>query len=452
MKEPPVADLELLAQKMLDAAKKAGAGAADAIVIKGDSLSIEVADGALEHAERAEGIDLGLRVLIGQRSAVVSVSDASDSTIATMAERAVAMANAAPEDPNVGLATPDQLAKNRDASALELIDTAAPASPDGLKQMALEAEAAALAVSGVSKVDSAGGSYSKSSIHLAASNGFSGGYSRTSTGLYCTAISGEGLKMERDYKGDSRIFAADMIGADEIGRIAGERAVALIGASQPPTGAFPVLFDERVSSSLIGHLVAAINGRSVARGVSWLKDAMGEYVLPEGMDLIEDPARPRVGGSKPFDAEGLPVVQRAWVKNGVLQSWVLDLASARQLGLQSTGNAARGAGSAPGPSVGNLTLTPGRATRDELIAQMGTGLIITSMIGSSVNPNTGEYSRGASGFWVENGKVTRPVNECTVAGNLREMLGNMVAANDGQAHLSRVIPSLLVEGLTIAGG
>ncbi|NOR61312.1 MAG: TldD/PmbA family protein [Rhodobacteraceae bacterium] len=446
-----MADLEKLTEKMLHAAKHAGAEAADAIVMKGDSLSIEVANGALEHAERAEGIDLGLRVLLGQRSAVVSVSDASDATIAVMAERAVAMAKAAPEDPYVGLAEAGQLATTWDVEALELVDPAEPATPEALKDMALEAEAAASAVRGVNKVDSAGASASASSIHLATSNGFSGGYGRTSTGLYCTAISGEGLEMERDYKGDSRVFAADMISAGEIGRIAGERAVALRGASQPPTGAFPVLFDERVSSTLIGHLMAAINGRAVARGVSWLKDAMGEQVLPEGMNLVENPFRKRVGGSKPFDGEGLATARRTWVENGALKGWILDLASGRQLGMQSTGNAARGAGSAPSPSVGNLTLTPGQKSRDELIADMGTGLIITSMIGSSVNPNTGEYSRGASGFWVENGEIIRPVNECTVAGNLREMLQSLTAANDGQAHLSRVVPSLLVEGLTIAG-
>jgi len=444
-------DLGILAEKMLDAAKKAGAGAADALVVQGDSLSIEVTNGALEHAERAEGIDLGLRVLIGQRSAIVSISDASDATIETMAERAVAMAKAAPEDPYIGLADPSQLAQNWDVEALELADSAEPLSPDALKEMSLEAESAALAVSGVHKVDSSGASYSKSGIHLAASNGFSGGYSRTSTGLYCTAISGEGLEMERDYKGDSRVFAADMMSADEVGRIAGERAAALAGAKQPPTGSFPVLFDERISSSLIGHLVAAVSGRAVARGVSWLKESLGERVLPEGMDLVEDPTRPRVSGSKPFDAEGLPATRRAIVENGVLQGWTLDLASARQLGLESTGSAARGAGSAPSPSVGNLTLTAGAYTREDLISQMGTGLIVTSMIGSSVNPNTGEYSRGASGFWVENGEMIGPVNECTVAGNLREMLGSVVAANDGQTHLSRVIPSLLVEGLTIAG-
>lgn len=446
-----MADLEKLAQKMLEAAAKAGAGAADALVVRGDSLSIEVANGALEHAERAEGIDLGLRVLIGQRSAIVSVSDASDATIATMAERAVAMAQAAPEDPYIGLAAPDQLAQSWDVAALELEDSATPASPDALKEMALEAEAAALAVAGVNKVDSSGASYSKSSIHLAASNGFSGGYGRTSTGLYCTAISGEGLEMERDYKGDGRVFAADLLKPDEVGRIAGERAVALSGAKQPPTGSFPVLFDERISSSLIGHLVAAVSGRAVARGVSWLKEALGEPVLPKGTDLIEDPFRHRVSGSKPFDAEGLPAARRSLVENGVLQGWTLDLASARQLGMQSTGNAARGPGGAPGPSVGNLTLTEGAYSREDLIAQMGTGLIVTSMIGSSINPNTGEYSRGASGFWVENGEITGPVNECTVAGNLREMLGSLVAANDGQTHLSRVIPSLLVEGMTIAG-
>lgn len=446
-----MANLENLAGAMLAAARRAGADAADAIVIKGDSLSIEVANGALEHAERAEGIDLGLRVLLGQRSAIVSVSETSQATINVMAERAVAMAKAAPEDPFVGLADPALLAQNRDANGLELADPAKMASPEALKEMALEAEAAALAVQGVAKVDSAGASASASSIHLATSNGFSGGYTRTSTGLYCTAISGDGLEMERDYKGDSRVFREDLMDAGELGRIAGTRAAARSGASQPPTGAFPVIFDERVSATLIGHVLAAINGRAVARGVSWLKDAMGEQVLPKGMTLLEDPFRKRVGGSKLFDAEGLATRKRAWIEDGELTGWVLDLASARQLGTESTGNAARGAGSAPSPSVGNLALVSPAKSRDSLIKDMGTGLIVTSMIGSSVNPNTGEYSRGASGFWVENGEIVRPVNECTVAGNLRDMLRTLVAADDGQAHLSRVLPSLLVEGLTIAG-
>ncbi|MER2508893.1 MAG: metallopeptidase TldD-related protein, partial [Amaricoccus sp.] len=257
---------------------------------------------------------------------------------------------------------------------------------------------------------------------------------------------------EQDHCVEGRAHRADLPDPDGIGRLAGERAVARAGARKPPTGAFPVLYDERVASSLIGHLTQAINGAAVARGASWLKDALGEAVLPDGMDLVEDPTRPRTSGSRPFDGEGLPTSRRAIVEGGVLRGWTLDLATGRQLGLASTGNASRGTDGPPGPAVGNLTLTSGTMTREALIAGMGTGLIVTSLIGSSVNPTTGDYSRGASGFWVERGEIVGPVNECTIAGNLRAMLRTLVAANDARPHLSRVVPSLLVEGLVVAGG
>ncbi len=445
-----MSDLQHLTAMLLDAAGKAGADSADAIAVKGDSQSIEVLNGKLEHAERAEGVDIGLRVLVGQRQACVSSSDTRAETMTAMAERAVAMAKEAPEDPYIGLAAPDQLARDWPTN-LELADEADAPSSAMLMEQALEAEAAAQAVEGVSKVDSAGAGYSRNEIHLAATNGFSGGYARTSTSVSCVAIAGEGLQMERDYKGEARIFAADMPSATDIGREAGERAVARFGATKPKTGAYPVLFDERISSSLIGHLVSATNGAMIARGSSWATDLLGKQVLPEGMDLVEDPHRKRVSGSKPFDGEGLPTARRMIVENGVLQGWTLDLATARKLGMDSTGNAGRGTSAPPSPSVGNLSLTQGTLTRDELIAQMGTGLIVTSMIGSTINPNTGDYSRGASGFWVENGEITGPVNECTIAGNLRDFLLRMTPANDAQTHLSRVVPSLLVEGLTLAG-
>lgn len=443
--------LETLTHALLDAARAAGAQAADSIAVSGDSQSIEVLNGALEHAERSEGVDLGLRVLIGHRQASVSSSDLRVETMQAMAERAVAMALEAPEDPHCGLADEDQLAKSWNIESLELADPSPAPSPAELQENALEAEAAAFAVNGVTQVQGAGAGYSRSAIHLAATNGFSGGYERTSRSTSCVAITGEGLSMERDYCGEGRTFASDMPSATDIGRIAGERAIARANPKKPPTGAFPVLFDERISSGLIGHLVAAINGSSIARGSSWLKDALGEQVLPEHLSLIEDPYRARTSGSKPFDAEGLPTARRALVENGILQGWTLDLATARKLGLESTANAARGTSAPPSPSVGNLILTQSSETRDDLIAMMGTGLIVTSLIGSSINPNTGDYSRGASGFWVENGVVTGPVNECTIAGNLREMLGSIRPANDGRAHLSRIVPSLLVEGLTIAG-
>lgn len=443
--------LQDLSHALMDAALKAGADAADAMAVAGSSVSIEVHGGALEHAERSEGTDLGLRVLIGKQQAIVSSSDSRPETLKAMAERAVAMAREAPEDPYVGLADPDQLAKSWDLETLELEDTSAEPDPDALKSDALEAETAALAVAGVSQVQSASAGYGAHGVHLAASNGFSGGYRRTSRSLSCVAIAGTGTGMERDYDGDSRIFQSDLRSAQEIGQRAAERAVASLNAAKPQTGSFPVLFDERISSSLIGHLLGAINGVSIARGSSWLLDAMGEQVLPETLSIIENPLRPRAAGSRPFDAEGLATKQRKIVDDGVLTGWTLDLASARKLGMASTANAARGAGSAPSPSTWNIELTQGAQTREELLRDMGTGLLVTSMIGSTINPNTGDYSRGASGFWVENGEITGPVNECTIAGNLRDMLKRIVPANDARPWLSNVVPSLLIEGMTLAG-
>jgi len=442
---------ESLCQALIDAARKAGADAADAMAAEGSSLSIEVRQGALEHAERSEGIDLGLRVFIGQRQATVSASDTRAETIEAMAERAVAMAKEAPEDPYAGLAAAEQLATDWDLDALELFDPAEEPAPAMLQADALAAEAAGLAIEGVTQVQSAAAGYGSHAVHLAATNGFSGGYKRSSRSISCTAIAGTGTGMERDYDGDSRTFQSDLRSAADIGQQAGERAIARLNARRPKTGSYPVLFDERVSSSLIGHLLAAVNGGSIARGSSWLKDAMGEQILPDTLSVLEDPYRPRMAGSRPFDGEGLPTQRRAIIKDGILTGWTLDLASARKLGLSSTGNAARGIGSVPSPSQWNIALTQGHQSREQLLADMGTGLLVTSMIGSTINPNTGDYSRGAAGFWVENGEIAYPVNECTIAGNLRDMLRCIVPANDARSHLSRVVPSLLVEGMTLAG-
>ncbi len=440
-----------LAQQLLDAARKAGADAADTIVVNGTSQSIDVLNGKLEQAERSEGTDLGLRVLIGQRQASVSASDRSAHTITEMAERAVAMAKEAPEDPTIGLADPSQLAKDWDIEALELYDPSDEPAPASLQDDACRAEAAALAIEGVTQVQGASAGYGHRRVHLAASNGFSAGYARSDRGTSLSVISGSGANMERDYAYEARVFQDDLPDAAEIGRIAGERAVARQGASQPPTGRFPVLFDERISASLIGHLLMAINGSAIARGSSFLRDHLGKQVLPAALSLIEDPHRKRVSGSRPFDAEGLPTTRRAIVENGVLTGWTLDLATGRKLGMPSTANASRGPSAPPSPSVSNVELTPGSQSREDLIREMGTGLIVTSMIGSSINPNTGDYSRGASGFWVENGEIVRPVNECTIAGNLIEMLMQITPANDAKPHHSRLVPSLLVEGLTLAG-
>lgn len=443
--------LEDLTQALLTAAQKAGADSADAIALKGTSVSIDVRKGALEQAERSEGTDIGLRVLIGKKQANVSASDTSPETIRVLAERAVAMAREAPDDPYLGLADKDQLATSWDVEALELADPSAEPSPETLQEDALSAEAAALAVNGVTQVSAASASYGEREVFLAATNGFSGGYKRTDRGTSCVTIAGEGLGMERDYDSDVRIFQSDLRDPADIGRTAGERAVELLGARRPTTGQFPVLFDERISGSLIGHLLGAVNGAAVARGSSWLKDALGEQVLPDFMSVIEEPHRKRVSGSRPFDAEGLATSRRAIVEQGTLTGWTLDLANARKLGMASTANAARGTSSGPSPSNWNVSVTQGDKSKQDLLRDMGTGFLVTSMIGSTINPTTGDYSRGASGFWVENGEIAYPVNECTIAGNLRDMLLTLQPANDAREWMSRVVPSLLVEGLTIAG-
>ena len=442
--------LQSLTQALLEAARKAGAESADALAVEGTSVSIDIRAGKLEQAERSEGIELGLRVLIGGRQACVSVSDTSARTIADVAERAVAMAREAPVDPNVGLADPGQLARGWDIAALELYDASPEPEAAALEAAARRAEAAAMAQGGIAQVEASAG-YGQRQMYLAASNGFSGGYGRTSHSVSAVAFTGQGTAMERDYAGESRIFQADMPSPESIGQLSGERALQRAGARKPVTGTYPVLYDERIASSLIGHLLSAINGTSITRGSSWLRDALGTQVLPSGLSVIEDPMRIRIPGSRPFDAEGLPTARRAIVQDGVLTGWTLDLATGRQLGMASTANASRGTSAPPSPSTSNIDLTLGAFSRADLIGQMGTGLLVTSMIGSSINGTTGDYSRGASGFWVENGEITYPVNECTIAGNLRDMLLRIIPANDARAHLSTRVPSILIEGMTLAG-
>lgn len=443
-------ELARLTDALIGAAKKAGAEQADALAVAGTSVAIDIRAGKLETAERSEGTEIGLRVLIGGKQACVSASDTSDATIRALAERAVAMAQEAPADPYAGLADPAQIATAWDLAAFQMEDSAAEPGAAELEAAAREVEAAAMRVKGITQVE-ASGAYSRRAMYLAASNGFAGGYGRTSHSLSAVAFTGEGTAMERDWAAEGRIFAADMPGAEGIGQLAAERALQRAGATRPKTGTFPVVFDERVASSLIGHLLSASNGAAVARGATWLRDAMGEQVLPKGLSIIEDPHRPRISASRPFDGEGLPTARRLIVEDGVLMGWTLDLATGRKLGMPSTANAARGIHAPPSPATSNIDLTMGTNSRDDLIAQMGTGLLITSMIGSTINPTTGDYSRGAAGFWVENGQISHPVNECTIAGNLRDMLLRIIPANDARAHLSTRVPSLLIDGMTLAG-
>ncbi len=439
-----------LTQALLTAARSAGAESADALAVEGTSLSIQLRLGKLEQAERAEGIEIGLRVLIGGRQACVSASDTSPATIARLAERAVAMAREAPEDPCAGLATADQIARNWDLAALELTDPAPEPTAAQLESDARDAEAAALTAAAITQVE-AGASYGRQTMHLAASNGFSGGYARSSRSISAVAFTGEGTAMERDWAGEGRIWQSDLPTPASIGSLAAERALARAGATKPRTGSYPVLFDERIAASLIGHLLGAINGAAIARGASWALGLLGQQVLPAPLSIIEDPLRPRISGSRPFDGEGLPTARRLVVDAGVLTGWTLDLATGRKLGMPSTASASRGTSAPPSPSTSNIDLTQGSVTRGDLLRDMGTGLLVTSMIGSTINPTTGDYSRGASGFWVEGGQILYPVNECTIAGNLRDMLRRIVPANDARAHLATRVPSLLIDGMTLAG-
>ena len=437
------------AARLLDAARVAGADAADVVVMADTAIGIGVAGGELEEAERSEGREAGLRVLLGRRQACVSSSDLSDAALSEMAARAVALAREAPEDPWCGLAEPSLIGGHSDPDTLDMVDPEDPLGPEAMEALAREAEDAALAVSGVTQVEQASASRGRTSVTLAASNGFSGSYTRTSTGIGVSAIAGEGLGRERDFMGETRRHRADLPAADWIGAEAGRRAVERLGPRKPPGGTVPVLYDERVAASLIGHLLSAINGSSVARGSSWLGEAMDTAVLPAGIDLVEDPLIVRGPASRPFDAEGIAARARPIAEGGILRRWILDCATARQLGLETTGNARRGTSSPPGPGTSNIRMTQGPGTRAELIRDMGTGLVITSMIGSSINPTTGAYSRGASGFWVEGGEIAYPVNEVTVAGSLPDMLRSIVAANDADTNRAIAAPSLLVEGLVV---
>ena len=438
-------------EALLLEAQRAGSDAADAMVATDRSVVAEVRNRSLEHVERSESASVGLRVLVDGRQACVSASDTQPRVLRELASRAVAMAKEAPRDPHAGLADPNQLASEFDDAPLELFDGSETPSVDVLIDRSLRAEDAALSVKGVDKVESASAGCGTVSVELAASNGFSGSYTRSQSGCQCAAIAGTGQGMEVDGYGESRVFDSDLSSPEEIGGKAGDRAVERLGPSRPKTGAFPVIYDERVASSLIAHLLSAINGTAVARGASWMLDALGEEVLPRGIDILEQPMRRRSMASRPFDAEGLPQGESAIVADGKLKRWILDLATGRKLNLESTGNAFRGLSSPPSPGVTNIEMTAGGLDRDGLAEEMGTGLIVTSLLGMTVNPTTGDYSRGAGGLWVEGGKVRGPVSGFTIAGNLKRMLKTVVPGNDARPFVSRRVPSLLVEGLTIAG-
>ena len=445
-------NLKQLSEDLITQAKSFGATSVEAIVAENKALSIEVKDQSLEKIENAETLNLGLRVFVGSRSACVSISNANKKSIEEMALRAVEMAKEATPDEFSLPANDKEILTFWDNKNFEMCDYSYDTlNFENLKSLALKIENAALSVKEVSQCEGAGIGTNFSNFHMTTSNGFSGGYDKTSFQLFCSAIAGTDSFMERDYATEARTFFEDLPDPVFLGQLAGNRAVNRLNPKKPLTGSYPVLFDERVSGSLISHLTTAINGASISRGASWLRESLNKRVLPEKFTLWEDPHRARISGSRPFDGEGLPTTKKNFVEDGILKQLILDLRSARKLNLNPSGNASRSLSSPPQPSPGNLELSQGDNTVLEIIKNIKNGLLVTSLIGATINQNTGDYSRGANGFWIHNGEVTYPVNECTIAGNLKEMLLNLTAANDGNNHLSRVIPSLLVENMTIAG-
>jgi PmbA protein len=437
-----------LAERLVAAAKRAGADAADAIAVRGVSLSVDVRDGAVEESQRAEGDDVGLRVLVGKRQAVVSTNDIRADGLDALAERAMAMARAAPEDRFAGLA--DEALLARTFPALDLLDPDM-ASVEVLEGRAREAEAAALAVPGVTKSGGASASSGIGGMVLVTSHGFRGATISSNHSISMSAIAGSGTGMETDYDYTSTLHAADLDSAEKIGRTAGERAVKRLNPRKVATRRVPVVFDARISGSLIGHLASAANGSAVARKTSFLRERRGERMLPSGIDIIDDPLRKRGLRSRPFDAEGVAASAQKIVEDGVLKTWLLDCATARELNLQTNGHAQRGVSSTPSPAPSNLHLTPGAKTAQELIGEIADGFFVTSLIGMGVNLVTGDYSRGASGFWIENGEVTYPVSEVTIAGHLLEMFRGITPASDLIFRYATNAPTLRVEGLTVAG-
>lgn len=435
---------------LIKRARAAGADAADAVLASGTSLSVSLRLGSVEHLEQEEGRDLGLRVFVGQRSAMVSSTALDPNGFALLAERAVAMARVVPEDPYSGLAEHAQSPAAGDVAALDLVDDAQPDAAALIARARL-AEDAARAIHGVTNSEGASAGFGRSEIVLVTSAGFSGVYRRSSHSVSATALAGAGVDMQRDYDYSSASHLTDLEDAEAIGQAAGERAVARLNPSRPATARLPVVYDPRVASSMLGHLSGAINGASVARGTSFLKDRMGSQIFASGIAVVDDPRRVRGPRSRPFDGEGLPTATRALVEDGVLQTWLLDTRSARQLGLASTGSASRGTSGPPSPSATNLFLRPGTMSPSELMADIKLGLYVTELIGMGVNGLTGDYSRGAAGFMIRDGAIAEPVAEITIAGNLPEMFMHMVPANDLRFRRGTDAPTLRVEGLTLAG-
>lgn len=435
-------------EQLIDRCLNGGASDADASIGRGQGISVEVRDGALENLERTESEGVSLRCLVGHRQANVSGSDLSDDGLKALAERCVAMAKAAPEDPYCGVAPAEHLVT--DMPVLDLSGEPEP-DPEALEKEALEAEAAALAVQGVDHVSSCGNGWQKAERWVRSSNGFASYRASGSTGLGLAAVARQGEAMERDYESRTVRRLEDRPAPKEIGRIAGERAVARLGPRPVKTQKGVVVFDRRVAESLLGPLLSAMSGPSIARGVSFLKDHLGKQIFPKGTMIWDDPFRVRGMGSRAHDGEGRAVAKRALIENGILGEWLLNGPSAKQLGLEPNGYASGGFGRPPGVGTSNVHLEAGTKSVETLLSDVGTGLIVKDMFGPSINPNTGDYSVGVAGFWFEQGEIVHPVSEVTIAGTLIDMYSNLQVASDLELRGTRDAPSILIEGLSIAG-
>lgn len=444
-----ISDSETRVAALVEAAVRAGADAADVLYVGDASTEIQVRLGQLEDVGRSEGEEIGLRLFVGQRSASVSSSDLSAEALSALVERAVAMAREAPEDPFSGLAPEDRLYRGG-APDLEADDGGDP-SPAALKEMALAMEDAARSVDGVTNSGGAGVSAGRSVVALATSHGFARAYATSAYSGGVSVIAGEGAEMQRDYASHNVRHFEDLDAPEVLGRRAGERAVRRLRPGRLDSGNMPILFDPRVGGSLIGHLLGGMAGPAVARRTSFLLGREEETILPETLSLIDDPHRPRGLRSKPFDGEGVATRRSELIAGGRLGGWLLNTASARQLGLETNGHATRGIGGAPGTGATNVHLEPGPLTPEALRADIGLGLYVTELIGQGVNPVTGDYSRGASGYLIERGELTRPVAEITIAGNLIAMYRELVPANDLEHRRAINVPTLRIEGMTVAG-
>ncbi len=438
------------ADHLITQAKKAGADAADAIYVCDAATQVQMRLGNLEDVERSEGEEIGLRVFVGKQSATVSSSDMDPEILTALVGRAIDMAKEAPEDQYAGLA-PEELLLKGEAHPIDGDDGQEP-DPPRVREMALDAENAARAVDGVTNSEGGGASAGRTIVALATSHGFSGAYSTSGYSVSASVIAGEGDGMERDYAYHSVRHLEDLDAAEIVGKEAGERAVARLNPVEFESGAMPVLFDPRVGNSLLGHFIGAISGSSIARKTSFLLDALDTEVFDSAITVIDCPHRKRGLRSKAFDGEGLPTAKTKLVENGRLLQWILESASARQLGLQPTGHASRGVGGAPGVSPTNLHMCKGSISKQELMADISHGVYITELIGMGVNPVTGDYSRGAGGFLIKDGAVAEPVSEITIAGNLKDMFKSLVVADDLEFRYGTNVPTLRTDSMTVAGG